>query len=478
MIPSPRRRLTVAALLAALAVVPLSAQDVLSRWLNRPADLTTGLSNAGRDLPVLDEEDLDAYGDPKPMRSQPRNASGAYTLGSGLYSIDVQSYCLLAGATAPSRGNGYLAAPLAGPKAAMVGTILERSEALPQISQEHIQSLLWAILAHTSYSDLPPDLRDAARQLLMPGQLASLQADVPGRVSAALREQLLPRLPAFARNLLEVETKLRDALASAASYRELAEIAVPEGEPEPQPGDRDVEEGRWNLLDGRLVRYLPQGYSKTTIQVMAPEPVSVTNDARGRITSMTSADGWAAVVEYDDAIAPLRVNGEPELLGHAFKKVIARMPVEGRVESYVIENTGWAFAGHMTGRGVVPDGDASVFPSGPNAFVQDDRFSDWQQRYKDVKKIRDRSAPLSSKDIDRLTDAKHYGKGVKSALGSDPSGKISWLQEHMNRLGRAAAYIACRLEGGCDDSGSKPYKPGGAAVPGAQGAQRLGLSGR
>ena len=68
MMDSPRRRLTVAALLAALAVVPLSAQDVLSRWLNRDADLTTGLSNAGRDLPVLDEEDLDAYGDPKPMR--------------------------------------------------------------------------------------------------------------------------------------------------------------------------------------------------------------------------------------------------------------------------------------------------------------------------------------------------------------------------------------------------------------------------
>ena len=119
----------------------------------------------------------------------------------------------------------------------------------------------------------------------------------------------------------------------------------------------------------------------------------------------------------------------------------------------------------MTGKGVVPDANAAAaFVGGPSAVAEDDPYGDWQSRYKNIKKTIDRGSPLSSKDIDRITVAKHYGKGVKAALGSDPSGKISWLQEHMNRLGRAAAYIACRLEGGCDD-GDHSYRPRGVAVP-------------
>ena len=463
---------------AALAVATVEAQDPLAKLLNRPADLTTGLANVGRDVPLLDEEELDAYGAPSPMRQRPRDASGAYALGRGLYEIGVQSYCLLAGTSGPSQGSGYLAAPLAGPKASIVSTILDRSEAFPAIPQEQIQSLLWAILSHSTFTSLPSDLRSVASQLLTPSQIATLQADVPGRLSAALRDQLMSRLPPFAQTLLEAETRLRDAFASAASYKDMADIAVLDGSPEPQPGDRDVEEGRWNLQEGLLVRYLPEGYSRTTIQVMVPEAVTVSTDARGRITALRAADGWASEVEYDDTVAPLRVPGEPSLLGYPFKSITARMPVNGTVQTHRVEHAGWTFAGHMTGKGVVPDGDAvAAVVGGPSALVQDDPYGDWQSRYKNIKKTIDRGSPLSSKDIDRITDAKHYGKGVKAALGSDPSGKISWLQEHMNRLGRAAAYIACRLEGGCED-GDHSYRPRGVAVPGAQGSQRLGLSGR
>lgn len=462
--------------LAAVCVGTVEAQDPLSRLLNRPADLTTGLDNVGRDVPLLDEDDLDAFGAPSPLRQRPRDASGAYTLGRGLYEIGVQSYCLLAGTAGPAHGEGYLAAPLAGPKASIVSAILERSESLPAIPQEQIQSLLWAILSHATFTSLPGDLRSVAAQLLTPSQIASLQADVPGRLSAALRDQLMSRLPPFAQTLLGAETKLRDAFAAGASYKDMAEIAVLDGTPDPQPGDRDVEAGRWNLQDGMLVRYLPEGYSRTTIQVMVPETVTVASDARGRITAMRSPDGWATEVDYDDSVAPLRVQGEAALQGYRFKRITARLPVNGAVQTHVVENVGWAFAGHMTGKGVVPDGDAVAYASGPSSFGQDDPYGDWQSRYKDAKKAIDRSAPLSSTDIDRITDAKHYGKGVKAALG-DPAGRISWLQEHMNRLGRAAAYIACRLEGGCED-GDHSYRPRGAAVPGAKGSQRLGLSGR
>ena len=85
--------------------------------------------------------------------------------------------------------------------------------------------------------------------------------------------------------------------------------------------------------------------------------------------------------------------------------------------------------------------------------------------------------PPSEKDVDRGTDLKHYGKGVKDALGNDPMKKASWLENHFDRLGRMAAYALCRLEGGCDPGDSK-FSPKGVAVPGAKGAQRLGMSGR
>ena len=215
-------------------------------------------------------------------------------------------------------------------------------------------------------------------------------------------------------------------------------------------------------------------------------------DAKGRILALRSADGWATEAEYDDTIPARVIPGERDFKGYAFKRITLRHPSSnGTIDTYTVNNTGWTFAGHFTGKGRVDD--APVAPSsldsvfgGPSADarVQDrdinQRFSDWQKAYKDAKRTYDRSQPPSSKDVDKITDPSHYRKGVETALGADPSAKANWLQDHFNRLGRAAAYIACALEGGCSPN-QPPSKlsPGShSAVPGANGSQRLGLSGR
>jgi len=478
------------AAIAVLAAPTTHAQDLFERWLAPKPVLTTGLSNVVHDLPLLDPDDNDdapmTFG---AMRSLPRDGDGAFTLRPGAWALTVESFCLYAGTPGPSKGSGYLYAPLVGPKAAIINDILDRAWRFPAIPQHDIQSLLWAILSHARFSQLAPDLQSAAAQLLTTTEVASLEVDASDRISDAIRDQVMARLPPLAAQVFDAESRLRDAFAAGASYEEQASLAVRDGDPDPQDGDREIPEGRWSLVGNNLMRFSANGYTSATIQVMVPEPVDVVYDAKRRITALRSPDGWATDAVYDDTIKPLTIPGEPDFKGYAFKRVTASERVNGKVETFSVENAGWTFAGHFTGKGKLPgDGapEAAAWFSGPSAdsTMRDpdptDRYSNWQQNYKDAKRSWDRAQPPSSKDVDKVTDPLHYGKGVKAALGSDPGAKAKWLEDHFNRLGRAAAYIACRLEGGCDPDapGGGKFKPGGAMVPGAQGAQRLGLSGR
>ena len=168
-------------------------------------------------------------------------------------------------------------------------------------------------------------------------------------------------------------------------------------------------------------------------------------------------------------------------------------------KTFTVDNAGWTFAGRMTGKGrLAPEVAPALVLGGPSDVVQgrdiNDRYSDWQRRYKDAKRTYDRSRPPSQKDVDKITDPGHYQKGVKAALGADPGAKAKWLEDHFNRLGRAAAYIACSLAGGCGEDngtrtperagkarpqrGPREFKPSGAATPAKNGSQLLGVSGR
>ena len=474
-----------------LALAPtLDAQDLLSRLFSPKPVLTTGLSNTLRSLPLLDDDEEENAGRFGDLRTLARDADGAFALQPGAWQTKVESFCLYAGTTGPSSGDGYLLAPLAGPKSAIITSILSNAWKYPVIPQHDIQSLLWAILSHARFSQLSPELKAAAAQLVSARDIAVLEADAEERITSAVLDQAMSRLPAAAAKLFEAEARLRDALATGASYEEQARLAVLDGDPEPQAGDRDVPAGRWNFAGGYLIRFLPETYQQTVVQVMRPERVDVSTDAKGRIVALRSPDGWATEAEYDDAIAPLVIPGERDFKGYAFKRLTVKHPANGRIETYSVANTGWTFAGHFTGNGRVDDvptasvGDAWFGGPSIDARMQDrdinQRFSDWQKAYKDAKRGYDRSKPPSSKDADKITDPKHYGKGVKAALGADPGAKAKWLEDHFNRLGRAAAYIACRLEGGCDpDQPPGKWAPGShAAVPGANGSQRLGLSGR
>jgi len=466
------------------SVVVAVQNPLLDRLIKTPPAITSGVANAYPDAPILDDE---AEETATPMASLPRDADGAFMLPAGVFEFRAKSFCLYAGAPAAARGDGYLAAPLAGPKARIIGDILTRLYRHPDITQEDVQSLIWAVLSRTKFSSLPRDLQAVAARLLPPADIAALEASAVDRIWQAVRDQAESRLPSAVFEILDAQAKLRDLLAAGASYAEMASIAVPDGTVEPQDGDRDIPLGRWNYdRAGFFIRFTPSSYTDITMQVMVPEAYSITRDALRRITAISSPDGWAMEAAYDDTVTPLVVPGDPGIKGYAFKRLTFKQPVNGRIETFQLEDEGWTFAGRSNGRGRVPTDSSGVAPTphGPAAAGVDpgDRYADWGQRYKDGQKWAKRTAQPSEKDVDDLTDTKHYEDGAKKAVTGSAKEKADWLADHGNRERRTVAYVLCRLEGGCDPDDKTPprkkFNPGGrVAAPGANRAQLLGSSG-
>ena len=71
---------------------------------------------------------------------------------------------------------------------------------------------------------------------------------------------------------MQAEADLRGMLASpGTSFADLERVAVLAGMAPVGEGSLDVPTGRWSLHpDGYYVRYLPQGYTNTVVQIWVP----------------------------------------------------------------------------------------------------------------------------------------------------------------------------------------------------------------
>lgn len=210
------------------------------------------------------------------LRDQPQDASGVFQVAPGSYEFEAASYCLHAGTHGPGRGDGYLYAPLEGSRSAVIRAILQGSVRHPEIPQQDIQVLLWAILARTPVDQMPRRAQAASARLLTPGQLlelgvGSLAAMTPGIWDGGGRA--MP--PAMAR-VFQAEARLRQLFARADTpYAEFERVAVLPGDPEPDAARRDVPRGRWSYHpDGYFIRFFPSGYDSTRIQVHVPAPTT------------------------------------------------------------------------------------------------------------------------------------------------------------------------------------------------------------
>ena len=271
-----------------------AALAVALSWCGAPAAAQFGglklgdlAKRAGVSMPSLRKEPISTslpdarWGDPAQDNFTPpstrreltqlqRTANGGFLLQAGYYRFHDQSYCLHAGTHGPGGGDGYLYAPPLGSAKDAVISIVRGSVQHPEIDQHVIQALLWAILSRARIKDLSGEQKIAASQLLTPRQLAGLNRNVVDMLSAG---PIADNLPRDVRTVLQAEADLRRMLTTpGTSFGELERVAVLAGMAPAGPGSIAVPTGRWSHHpDGYWIRYLPNSYSNTVVELWVPE---------------------------------------------------------------------------------------------------------------------------------------------------------------------------------------------------------------
>lgn len=207
----------------------------------------------------------------QPLAEMPKNDSGAYILPAGFYEMTVKSYCIRAGTHGPSHGDGYCYAPLLGKKKELMQSILQKAQSKPKIRQQDVQVLLWAIISRTRFQDMNPHIQAVTMTLLNPKEILELNNGAIGFVPVQFLARSVEGLSPFMATILRAENEMRRMFSNAnAVYSDFERMAVLSGM---APVDRpDIKRGRWSKHPcGYYVRYFPEHYSKTRVQVYVPE---------------------------------------------------------------------------------------------------------------------------------------------------------------------------------------------------------------
>lgn len=198
------------------------------------------------------------------------NKDTGYVLTPGYYQIQLKSFCLKAGTYAPSKGDGYLFAPLKGPKEEIINALVKNWYNHQDIPQEQVQSLVWAVIAKSSFKNLNTESKLVAARLLSKDQLLKLSKMGLDFIPADIMSKAKSNLPQPVQIALDAENKIRNFFSSSSSsYAELERLAMISGV---NPEKSAIQYGTWGLHpDGYWVAYEPHGYREMTVKIFVPE---------------------------------------------------------------------------------------------------------------------------------------------------------------------------------------------------------------
>ena len=458
----------------------------LKTILKSKPPLTTGIADAVTEVPFLDDFNPEFT---RPMTLLPRTPKGGFVLEKPAnYIFECQSYCLKAGTYAPGEGRGgkgYLYAPLKGPQSDIIRNILENSYLHPEIPQRDIQVLLWAVISRTRIKSMPAKMRRTAALLLTPKELFRINGGALGLIPKKLIRKVFADLPTSVRRVMEAEAHLRSMLTRAStSYDELERVAVLQGEPPFEEGDREVPKGRWSFHpDGYFIRYFPRGYPRMLIELNLPVSIRVKRDAQCRITSISDRRGNGIKTVYNDTVEPLTISGEASLKGYVFRSLVferVNFELENpeKKENKEWKNKGWTLLGIPTGKGQI------------NSRVN--RFSDSQKRYlwslTHKKQVNDlfkglitlgrfaNNQRLSPDKLEEIMALGHYAVALQNAVNNGTSEEKDWLESSLN-LVKMAWQSAVSINMSTSED-TPIFNPAEDPTPGSAGEQREGDSPR
>lgn len=193
-----------------------------------------------------------------------------YELTPGYYELTLKSFCLKAGTYAPSKGDGYLYAPLKGPKKDIIDKLVKNWYNHPEIEQQDVQALLWAIIAKASFKSLDSKLQLVAAKLLSTNDILALNKLGLDFVPSNVMSQVKSNLPKPVQLVLEAENKMRQLFTSSSyNYSDLEKYAMLAGF---NTEKSSIEYGTWGLHPkGFWIAYEPSGYQQMKVKIYVPE---------------------------------------------------------------------------------------------------------------------------------------------------------------------------------------------------------------
>ena len=199
-----------------------------------------------------------------------------YVLKPGFYTIELKSFCMHAGTYAPSKGDGYLYAPLKGQKKDMIDTLVKNWYKNQDIPQQKVQALVWGIIAKSSFKNMSPDMKLVATRLLTKNDLLSLSKMGLDFVPASVMSKAKSNLPKSVQVVLDAENKIRNFFSSSSSsYSELERLALLGGV---NPLTSEISYGTWGLHpNGYWTSYQPHGYRQMTVRIYVPSTMTSVN---------------------------------------------------------------------------------------------------------------------------------------------------------------------------------------------------------
>jgi hypothetical protein len=190
------------------------------------------------------------------------------------------------------------------------------------------------------------------------------------------------------------------------------------------------------------VRYFPQGYTTTQIQLYVPEPFDIERDELGRITLLADKNGNRIEITYK-ATAPLVVQGDKNVRGYAFSTVrfIQRRIVLPEI-AFDLEgtysNAGWTLVG-------IPSGKGRGNYSHPHIDCAE-RYAFAIERKQELDQLDKHLHP--KEDMRDLMDIAHLIHSLRKLTNDTRLADASWAPQHISLAYKAWQYAFGRREGG------------------------------
>lgn len=417
-------------------------------------------------------KDLSEYN--QPVKPEVYN----FELGPGYYMFTVQSYCLKAGTHGPTKGSGYLLAPLKGKRSDLVYSIVERSVDHPEIQQHDIQVLLWGIIYNQKFTDYPLDFQNRVRSLLTTSEITDLSLDIKSLPYDAMPDDVKE----IAKSYSDLRQRLTDPNIT---YNQLEQSTMLNGYLPDEPFSKIVQNGQWAYVgNGFYMRALPISYPTTVLEIYRPAVVNVARDEKNRITNLEK-DGYGIDITYDDDPGKDVINFGDKGYYPIWRYKSIRLTSPNQNEQGVIENAGWMikdkgeqiknYQGTMTNNSFDPIY-SQYMERLKNARTEAGLYNDY---LKDKK-----SHPGAGADLDftglfpnaDFNANQHMKDGLKVALDpTDKKGQMDWIDKHIKIVKEWWNQASSALAGEetVDTSPKKIDISKTPAVPATNGMQRL-----